>query len=327
VRTHGGNRQTRYADVEAVRVSADGVIGPGPLLQEAWERYRRPVAVTEAHIGCTREEQLRWLRDVWRAAHEARDAGANVVAVTAWALLGTHNWHNLVTHDEGHYEPGAFDTRTEPPRATALADAIRELAAGRRRPSHPAVAGRGWWARPDRLTYPPARGDGPARAEARAIDTPRTPRRTIALLTRHGAMRDMVLSACARRGLRVVRLRVPGASTDDAVQRLRAALTNARAWAVIDLPAPTAARRSRRASAIERAAAEQGIPLLRLAERTRRRSGAGVLHVAAHDPAFAPERLVDDALDLLIDGATGWWTCNAQGAHPTTARTVATRRP
>jgi dTDP-4-dehydrorhamnose reductase len=35
------------------------------VLRQAWQRYGRPVAITEAHLGCTREEQLRWLLEVW----------------------------------------------------------------------------------------------------------------------------------------------------------------------------------------------------------------------------------------------------------------------
>src|SRR5215217_6566562 len=62
--THGGNGRHRYADVEAVRVLTDGVTGPQALLTEAWERYRIPIAVTEAHLGCTREQQLRWLAEI-----------------------------------------------------------------------------------------------------------------------------------------------------------------------------------------------------------------------------------------------------------------------
>ncbi len=73
--THGGNGRHAYADVEAVRARADGVAGPRALLREAWERYRLPVAVTEAHLGCTREEQMRWLKEVWDGACDLRRGG------------------------------------------------------------------------------------------------------------------------------------------------------------------------------------------------------------------------------------------------------------
>ncbi|HVF91924.1 MAG TPA: family 1 glycosylhydrolase, partial [Blastocatellia bacterium] len=66
--THGGNGKQRYADVEAVRVLAEGLSGPRKLMEEAWDRYKLPLAITEAHLGCTREEQLRWLQEVWTAA-------------------------------------------------------------------------------------------------------------------------------------------------------------------------------------------------------------------------------------------------------------------
>ena len=58
---HGGNGRHSYADVEAVRVCSEGVAGPKAIMHEVWERYGLPLAITEAHLGCTREEQLRWL--------------------------------------------------------------------------------------------------------------------------------------------------------------------------------------------------------------------------------------------------------------------------
>jgi len=152
VHTHGGNGRERYADVEAVRVLPEGVSGPGAFLHEAWARYQLPVAVTEAHLGCTREEQLRWFREVWSEAREAAAQGADVRAVTVWALLGSFDWDSLVTRARGRYEPGAFDVRAPRPRPTALALMVREAAAGREY-SHPALGAPGWWRRMDRLTY------------------------------------------------------------------------------------------------------------------------------------------------------------------------------
>lgn len=152
--THGGNGRHVYADVEAVRVCAEGTAGPRALLKEAWERYELPLAITEAHLGCTREEQLRWLKEVWDGAQGLRDGGADVRAVTAWSLLGAFDWHNLLTRDEGHYEPGVFDLRAPLPRPTALAHMLRDLARGREH-KHPVLAAPGWWRRLDRLHYPP----------------------------------------------------------------------------------------------------------------------------------------------------------------------------
>jgi dTDP-4-dehydrorhamnose reductase len=149
----GGNGRHRYADVEAVRVCEDGLLGPAALLKKVWARYRIPIAVTEAHIGCTREEQMRWVLEVWRGAEQARREGVNVLAVTLWAVLGSFNWNSLVTRDDGHYEPGAFDVRGPFPRETALARMARELAAGRE-PDHPVLSAPGWWRRKERLWFP-----------------------------------------------------------------------------------------------------------------------------------------------------------------------------
>lgn len=151
---HGGNGRHVYADVEAVRVCAAGVAGPKEILREAWERYRLPLAVTEIHLGCTREEQLRWVKEVWDAAVELRSQKVNVRAVTAWAAFGAFDWDSLLTRDSGYYEPGVFDLRSPEPRPTALSLMIKTLAAGEAF-DHPVLDTPGWWHRLDRFCYPP----------------------------------------------------------------------------------------------------------------------------------------------------------------------------
>ncbi|HEY8607716.1 MAG TPA: family 1 glycosylhydrolase [Noviherbaspirillum sp.] len=150
----GTYRNLRHADIEAPRALATPTPGIGPLLQEAWERYGLPIAVTEAHIDANREDQLRWLEEIWEASHEVRAHGVDMRAVTVWALLGSFDWNCLVTQCKGYYEPGPFDVRSERPRPTALAAMMRELSA--RRPlSHPVLQGQGWWRRPGRFFCPP----------------------------------------------------------------------------------------------------------------------------------------------------------------------------
>lgn len=151
---HGGNGRHVYADVEAVRVCAEGVAGPKALLREVWQRYRLPIAITEVHLGCSREEQLRWLHEVWQAATEARDAGIDVRAVTPWAVFGAYDWDSLLTANKGSYEPGVFDLRSPAPRPTALAKMIRRITSGKQF-DHPALDAPGWWHRMERLCYPP----------------------------------------------------------------------------------------------------------------------------------------------------------------------------
>ena len=146
---HGGNGRDVYVDTEAIRVLAEGTQGTAVLLQETWERYRLPLAVTEAHLGCTREEQLRWLWQMWKAAETARGAGADVRAVTVWSLLGAYDWDSLMTLPRGHYESGAFDVRSDR-RPTAVAALARELATGTT-PTSPVLEQPGWWQRPERL--------------------------------------------------------------------------------------------------------------------------------------------------------------------------------
>ena len=138
------NGQSGYIDTEVVRAAPTQRLGLKTLLLQVWERYQLPIVVTEAHLGSTVDEQMRWLGEVWQQAQEAQLAGADVQAVTAWALLGMYDWHCLLTCQENRYEPGVYDVQTGRPQATGLVTMIQQLIAGK-----PVAAlvppGRGWW--------------------------------------------------------------------------------------------------------------------------------------------------------------------------------------
>jgi dTDP-4-dehydrorhamnose reductase len=144
----------QIADIETPRALATPTPGIGPLLQETWDRYGLPLAVTEAHIDANREDQLRWLLEIWSAARKVQQNGADVRAVTVWALLGSYDWNCLVTECKGYYESGPFDVRGPVPRPTAVANMMRELSTGRPL-SNPVLQGQGWWRRPGRFLCKP----------------------------------------------------------------------------------------------------------------------------------------------------------------------------
>jgi dTDP-4-dehydrorhamnose reductase len=140
--TYGGNKRHSYADTEAVRQGKSK--GLKLLLEEAWERYKLPLAVTECHISCTREEQLRWFRENYLACCDARAAGVDVKAITAWSLLGAYDWNSLLTREADSYEPGIFDVSDGRARPTALAKMISSIASGKGYES-PLMELPGWW--------------------------------------------------------------------------------------------------------------------------------------------------------------------------------------
>jgi dTDP-4-dehydrorhamnose reductase len=142
------------ADIEASRALATPTAGIAPLLHEIWDRYHIPLAVTEAHIDANREDQLRWLLEIWEAGKEVHASGVDLRAVTVWSLLGSFDWNSLVTQNRGYYEPGPFDVRAPEPRATAVARMMRELSSGTPL-SHPVLRGQGWWRRPGRWLCQP----------------------------------------------------------------------------------------------------------------------------------------------------------------------------
>ena len=141
-----------FVDVEAVRACSDGIVGVEAVLLAAWQRYHIPVAITEVHLGCTSDEQIRWLAECWEGAMRARQKGVDCVALTIWALLGSFFWNELVTRENGHYEPGVFDLRNGTPVPTQLARVVVQIANGRS-PRHKALAQPGWWRRPDRICF------------------------------------------------------------------------------------------------------------------------------------------------------------------------------
>jgi dTDP-4-dehydrorhamnose reductase len=196
----GGNDSTRYADVEAIRVLTPAPGGLEGALREVAARYDIPIAITECHNGCTREDQMRWFREAWEGAHDFQRRGGKIEAVTAWALLGSYDWNTLLTRRFGHYECGVFDVRSGRPRATAAANLLKNLTGGAGAAS-PASDGAGWWRRDVRLQHRPV---------FRSVDTPeprprwRTdpgPQRPILITGATGTLGKALARACEWRGL------------------------------------------------------------------------------------------------------------------------------
>lgn len=235
--TAGGNGSQRYVDVEAVR-ACRAISGHRAILEEAWLRYRRPLALTEVHLGSTRDEQMRWILEAWDAAHSVRRAGGDVRAVTAWALFGLADWDSLVTELKGHYEAGAFDVRGPEPRPTAVAGLLEDLAAGREL-TQPIFSSPGWWRRRGRLwvvpqpdTYP--HGFPPKTSSMRYA--PRAPRGTILITGAGGRLATAFARICAARGLHCEELSRAQLDIADA-GAVTAALDRHRPWAIVNAAA------------------------------------------------------------------------------------------
>jgi len=230
---HGGNGRHVYADVEAVRVCAEGVAGPRALLREVWQRYRLPIAITEVHLGCTREEQLRWLHEVWLAASDAREDGVDVRAVTPWAAFGTYDWDSLLRLNKGSYEPGVFDLRSPAPRPTALANMIRTITSGKEF-DHPVLDAPGWWHRLERLCYPPVTRREPGVSSS--VSTARTSgesSRPILITGATGTLGQAFARICGKRGLAYHLLSRSQLNISDQAS-IVAALDRYEPWAIVN---------------------------------------------------------------------------------------------
>ena len=147
-----GHERPDYVDVEAVRVRLVELTGLHDLLLEAWQRYQLPLAVTEVHLECTREEQMRWLQQAWDAANQLKQEGVDMRAITVWSLLGAYDWNSLLTREGVFYESGVFDMSGGTPRPTALSKMVRNLAREGHY-DHPVLHSKGWWEREERFLY------------------------------------------------------------------------------------------------------------------------------------------------------------------------------
>ncbi|MBB3910575.1 family 1 glycosylhydrolase [Sphingomonas desiccabilis] len=371
--THGGNGRLAYADTEAIRVLDPPPAGLAGAVREAWQRYHTPVAITEVHNGCTREEQLRWAAEAWDTACALRELGGDLRAVTAWSLLGSHGWDTLLT-GSGSYEPGVFDVSSGTPRPTALAALWRGFPTGA--PRHPLAQQAGWWRRPERLLHPPLPHPGTTRRHDAGPATP-----PLLILGATGTLGQALARACSARHITyvlsdrsLIDLQRPqsfGRTLDEIAPW---AVVNAAGWVRVDAAEEDeeACHRSNAtgAVALAQACAERGIGYLGFSSdlvfagdqdrpyvesdpvrplnaygRSKAAMEAGcagldnalIVRTAAffspHDrfnfaqavldtleaggtfdaardhvvtPSYVPQ-LVDAALDLLIDGATGLW--------------------
>ena len=220
----GSNGIDLYVDLEAVRIDRlKHQVGPARRLREVWERYRLPIVVSEVHHGCTREEQVRWFTDVWSAVEKERRRGADIRAVTLWSMFGAVDWRSLLRRHEGIYDVGAFDTRSETPRPTLVAQTAAKLGRGEK-VDHPVLDLPGWWKRPGRTYARPSYDMLPA-GSARA--------RPLLITGGTGTLGRAFSRICSHRGLaHVLTSRADLDITDEA--SIAAALERHKPWAVIN---------------------------------------------------------------------------------------------
>jgi dTDP-4-dehydrorhamnose reductase len=142
-------RDKDVADVPAVYVAGEQPPAAGPLLRAASERLHLPLALGEVHAHAPPAERVRWLAQHAADVQALRADGVDIRAIGAWATFGMIDWHSLLRRRAGVAEDGVytFAGRDGVPQPTAVADALRELAAtgsiGDR-------GVRGWWERGDR---------------------------------------------------------------------------------------------------------------------------------------------------------------------------------
>jgi dTDP-4-dehydrorhamnose reductase len=270
--SHGRAAEGPFVNLEAVRILRDGVLGLGVLLQQVWQRYGTAIAVTECHNGSTRDEQMRWFVECWQASEQLTREGVDVRAVTAWSLLGSYDWNQLVTTDSGHYEAGVFDVRGRSPRPTALAKLLKNIARGGKLPQH-GLSGTAWWHREDRLLYKQPSDLATLTPPNRRVLPLRCKERPILITGKTGTLGQALARGCAFRRLPYflsARDELPLEDLDAIRAHLKeyrpAAVINAAGWVRIDDaesdPAPCMTANGEGPENLARACLDEDIPLV-----------------------------------------------------------------
>lgn len=217
--TYGGNGQHIYADTEAVRTGHRN--GISVLLKEAWQRYQLPLAITECHLSCTREEQLRWLKEVWdNCCHLKKEEDIDIRAVTAWSLLGAYDWNSLITCCNNYYEPGVFDISNNQVRPTSLHKMIRSLSINGNY-DHPLLAEKGWWHSKNAIA-----ADAPVLKKSEKI-------RPLLIIGKTGTLGSAFIKICEQRSIPFIDL---GRQEIDILneESIRAIIEKYQPWAIIN---------------------------------------------------------------------------------------------
>jgi dTDP-4-dehydrorhamnose reductase len=186
------------------------------------------MALTEVHLHCAREEQMRWWHHLWTAAKDLREEGVDIRAVTSWAMLGSIGWNNLLRQPGGTYESGAFCVAGGEPRATALVPMLQACAAGEAF-HHPVLEERGWWERPTRILYNRSK-----RFRSSVMNTaPSLFSQPLLILGKTGTLGRAFAQVCSSRGLHHVLL--SRAEMDlSSPQQIANVLRTLKPWAVVN---------------------------------------------------------------------------------------------
>jgi dTDP-4-dehydrorhamnose reductase len=160
--SYANNGRDKYADLDILRVDIHKREGHYRILKSAAERYGLPIALTEVHLGSSRDAQLRWFKEAYNSVNQLHSEGIDVRGITVWSILGSYDWNTLITQANNYYEPGVFDVRSGQLRPTANAQLIKKMCAGDLC-HHPVLQAEGWWKNPEHVhfefgTKPNARG-------------------------------------------------------------------------------------------------------------------------------------------------------------------------
>jgi dTDP-4-dehydrorhamnose reductase len=150
--SYAENGRDKYSDVDIVRADIHKREGHYKILKSVVARYNLPIALTEVHLGSSRDAQLRWFMEAYDAVSQLKAEGVDIRGITSWSLLGAFDWNSLLTQNNNFYESGAFDVRSGEPRFTAIAHLIKCLCENKM-PNHPVLQADGWWKNPEHVHF------------------------------------------------------------------------------------------------------------------------------------------------------------------------------
>jgi dTDP-4-dehydrorhamnose reductase len=305
---HTGNGRHEYADVNALNTGEAKIISPQALFLEVWERYHKPLAVTECQARGQREDQMRWFYEIWQNANDLRSQGVLIEAVSAGSLLGAYDRHNLSEGDESIYEPGIFDLGLLDKRlvATGLSKLVQEIVTTGKS-AVPILASPGVWHTSRRVMWAVQDRDF-TRLYHNSDAKP------LIITSGNGALAQAIGGECGARNIlyRLMSAREMDISDYDSIEQ---AVSIYKPWAIINTTSDIQDRNLKGAVNLARICRDQKIQLLNFSSSIESadqilslNEESIILKTAPSDMSISPSSVSDTAnkcLNLLIDGEKG----------------------
>jgi dTDP-4-dehydrorhamnose reductase len=153
-------KKEKYVEVAAFQSGQSEMISPEYIFQEVWERYKKPLAITECYLAGKREDQMRWLYEIWQTALRLREKHIPVEAIASPAFTGASEESHTQENDSFYHKARSFGSGHNDKKyfETGLSKLVWELSS-KGYSNSPVLLSEGTWKTPRGVLWASKTGD------------------------------------------------------------------------------------------------------------------------------------------------------------------------